>query len=331
MTAASTISANRLRSGPKLSGSVMTRSPDGKGLIDASDRRPIAPRWDEPGPDDELRDTGIALLGRIPWGSHISMFCETERDLVEAAISFFRPAVRSGEFCVWIVSEPLHAKDVVSLLAKAAPDLDRERHAGNLEIISFVDWYGSNGPADWPGIKKRWREKVSYALEKGFKGLRACGQPSFAGHGVPPNVCEYEHALEAWLADQPIVMLCAYMMGETTPQDLLDVARNHQCVIARRQGQWQFLKTPGSADAKREIRILNGDLDDLPKGYAKDSVLTDRERVVLAQIVKGASSKEAARVLGVSPRTIDFHRANIMQKLAAKNTADLVRKVLADR
>jgi DNA-binding CsgD family transcriptional regulator len=49
---------------------------------------------------------------------------------------------------------------------------------------------------------------------------------------------------------------------------------------------------------------------------------------VLSQIMKGASSKEAARLLGISPRTVDFHRANLLQKLGAKNTAALVRTVL---
>ena len=45
---------------------------------------------------------------------------------------------------------------------------------------------------------------------------------------------------------------------------------------------------------------------------------------------RGASSKEAARWLDVSPRTIEFHRANIMQKLDAKNAADLVRIVVGN-
>jgi DNA-binding CsgD family transcriptional regulator len=50
---------------------------------------------------------------------------------------------------------------------------------------------------------------------------------------------------------------------------------------------------------------------------------------VLAFLVKGASSKEAARDLGISPRTIDFHRANIIEKLGARNTADVIRHVLS--
>jgi len=56
--------------------------------------------------------------------------------------------------------------------------------------------------------------------------------------------------------------------------------------------------------------------------------LTPRERDVLDQLVAGASNKEAGRRLGISPRTIEIHRARIMEKLGAKNVADVVRMAL---
>jgi two-component system response regulator FixJ len=59
-------------------------------------------------------------------------------------------------------------------------------------------------------------------------------------------------------------------------------------------------------------------------------VLTPREREVLAEIAAGASNKEAGRHLGISPRTIEVHRARIMEKLGAKNAADLVRIVMSE-
>jgi FixJ family two-component response regulator len=58
--------------------------------------------------------------------------------------------------------------------------------------------------------------------------------------------------------------------------------------------------------------------------------LTRREREVLEQIVAGASNKEAARQLGISSRTIEDHRANIMKKVGVKNAAELIRRVLSD-
>lgn len=59
--------------------------------------------------------------------------------------------------------------------------------------------------------------------------------------------------------------------------------------------------------------------------------LTPREREVLAEIAAGASNKEAGRRLKISPRTVEVHRARIMDKLGARNAADLVRIALGRR
>lgn len=61
------------------------------------------------------------------------------------------------------------------------------------------------------------------------------------------------------------------------------------------------------------------------RGFAQ---LTPREREVLQLITNGQSNKEAGRELGISPRTIEVHRARVMEELGARNTADLMRIVL---
>ena len=76
-------------------------------------------------------------------------------------------------------------------------------------------------------------------------------------------------------------------------------------------------------------RAENGG-DVLSQSFPGHELLTPREREVLAQIAGGASNKEAGRTLGISPRTIEVHRARIMEKLGAKNAADLVRIVLSE-
>ena len=53
--------------------------------------------------------------------------------------------------------------------------------------------------------------------------------------------------------------------------------------------------------------------------------LTVREREVLKLIVEGKSSKEIGDLLFISPRTVERHRANIMEKLNIKKTVDLVK------
>jgi two-component system response regulator FixJ len=58
-------------------------------------------------------------------------------------------------------------------------------------------------------------------------------------------------------------------------------------------------------------------------------LLTQREIEVLDQISIGASSKEVARSMGISFRTVEVHRSRIMEKLGAKNSVDLMRIVLS--
>lgn len=53
--------------------------------------------------------------------------------------------------------------------------------------------------------------------------------------------------------------------------------------------------------------------------------LTSREYEVFEHLVAGKSNKEIAAQLGISPRTVEFHRAHIMEKMAASGLPELVR------
>jgi two-component system response regulator FixJ len=56
--------------------------------------------------------------------------------------------------------------------------------------------------------------------------------------------------------------------------------------------------------------------------------LTDREREVLDLLTQGKQNKVIAQNLGVSPRTIEIHRARVMEKMSAQSVAELVRMML---
>jgi len=107
-------------------------------------------------------------------------------------------------------------------------------------------------------------------------------------------------------------------------------------VDAIRNGALDFIEKPfdpaAVAARVREAIDAWGNVGQGPNVLAQDfpghERLTARERQVLERIACGASSKEAARELAISPRTVEVHRARIMEKLCAKNAADLMRIVL---
>ncbi|HZH56409.1 MAG TPA: LuxR C-terminal-related transcriptional regulator, partial [Burkholderiaceae bacterium] len=53
-----------------------------------------------------------------------------------------------------------------------------------------------------------------------------------------------------------------------------------------------------------------------------------REKEISGFIVNGMTCKETAQALGISHRTVEVHRARVMKKLGAKNTAELVSKIV---
>jgi DNA-binding CsgD family transcriptional regulator len=208
----------------------------------------------------------------------------------------------------------------------------RRRHSkyGHIEILQGNQWYLKGDQFDLRRITSGWSEKLSGALARGYEGMRVSGNAFWFESKHWKEFCEYEHELDRSLAGQKMTVLCTYSLRASRAVDILDVARAHQCTIARRNGDWEFLETPELTQAKREIKKLHGALDILSKPFPDHELLTPRERLTLAQIVRGASSKEAARALGIGPRTVEFHRENIMRKFAAKNTVDLVRRVLGE-
>jgi two-component system, LuxR family, response regulator FixJ len=115
---------------------------------------------------------------------------------------------------------------------------------------------------------------------------------------------------------------------------LADVA---MAVEALKNGASDFIEKP--FDGAILLTAVQTALARLSENQARTGALADqaqrfaalsaRERDVLTGVVAGASNKEIARTLGISPRTVESYRANIMMKTQAASLSELVRMVLA--
>ena len=108
-----------------------------------------------------------------------------------------------------------------------------------------------------------------------------------------------------------------YLLKHTSAEDL------HAAIVALRSGQAYFSPAVSRILADDYLRQLQGapsDAKEPPAGFR----LTPREREILQLIAEGKSHQQIADVLHISPRTVDTHRNNIMQKLDIHDTARLV-------
>ena len=123
------------------------------------------------------------------------------------------------------------------------------------------------------------------------------------------------------------------------PAPVLVMSRRHDiptAVDAMRSGAQDFIEKPfDPAEVAARIRDAidawqqdHNEDDLLARIFPGHERLTAREREVLEQIASGASTRKPAATSAISQRTVEVHRARIMDKLAAKNAADLMRIVL---
>lgn len=107
-------------------------------------------------------------------------------------------------------------------------------------------------------------------------------------------------------------------------------------VAAMKAGAVDFIEKPfeaetllGSIEAALRTRGADVGAEEAEAARKRLGQLTSREYEVLHHIVSGKSNKEAAVSLSISPRTIESHRAHIMEKTSVKGLAELVRLWLA--
>lgn len=124
--------------------------------------------------------------------------------------------------------------------------------------------------------------------------------------------------------------------GEIVPWPVIVITAKgsvKSAVQSMKMGAVDFVEKPFEIDAVvkqvQDTLARHGVLVQQAQGRAtfrqRVARLSPRERELLDAIVQGQSTKMIADKLGISARTVDHHRANLMEKMKAENVADLVR------
>lgn len=180
----------------------------------------------------------------------------------------------------------------------------------------------------------------SLSLLLGLKGFRtqtfACGEdflaachPELAGCLLldirMPGISglELQAELQRRAILLPVIVITAHG----------DVATAREALKA---GALDFLEKPVDDELLLEVieHALNFDADKREQlgrageRHERAERLTPREREVMELLADGKHNREIAELLGISPRTVEVYRARMMEKLQARNLADVIRFVI---
>src|SRR5712672_4255842 len=211
---------------------------------------------------NEMRKTGVEVVGDMPWGTHFCLFYETKADLLETTVSYCKAGLESQEFCLWVVAEPLGVEDATRALKQAVPNFDQYFADRSIEIVGARDWYLQDGMFDLNRVIAGWNEKLAHAAARGYAGVRVTGDTAWLEKKDWKDFCEYEESLNHAVAGQRLAVLCTYPLAACGASEILDVVRTHQFAVTKRRGTWDVIETAGHKQARAEIKRLNDELEE---------------------------------------------------------------------
>jgi len=145
----------------------------------------------------------------------------------------------------------------------------------------------------------------------GLNGLEVLRQVKHISPGTRTIVLSMQSA-DAYVIEALKHGAAGYVLKETGPSELVNAVRE-----VTQDNQYLSAKLSERLQA-RGLRIM-----DIPSGVYE--TLTTREREILQMTAEGRTSKEIGDKLIISPRTVEVHRSNLMNKLGIKNQTELIR------
>jgi signal transduction histidine kinase len=219
----------------------------------------------------EMPTTGIDVIGDIAdWGTHFGLFYETKEDLFDTLVSYCKSGLENGEYCLWVVADFFTVEEATDALKDAVPELDRHLENSSLELASARDWFLKDGVLDGEQARRNWLDTLARAGTRRYSGARATGDTDWLGRKDWKRWCDFEGGMteafralvSSWpIANQRLSVLCTYPLAGREAHQILDVVRTHQCVLARRYGNWDIVETADLKQAKAEIARLNDKLE----------------------------------------------------------------------
>jgi PAS domain S-box-containing protein len=192
--------------------------------------------------ESDIRQSGIDVVGKVPWGTHFCQFYETNQDLIETLVPYFREGLTGNEFCMWITSAPLQVDQAKEALRAEVPDLDKYIENGQIEILDYSQLHARSGKFSADEVFLGWVNKLDAALERGYEGLRLTGNTFWHKPADRDDFTKIEENANSIIGKYRILAICTYCLHRCNKSEMLDVVANHRFALIKQAGQWKIME-----------------------------------------------------------------------------------------
>lgn len=244
---------------------------------------------------DEIRKTGIDIIGDAPWGMHVSQFYQTKEDLLSILVPYFKAGLENNESCAWITSEPLTINDAKEAMRNVVPDFDRFLNNGQIDIVPHDKWYLKDGVFEFTRVFNGWLDRLHNAQSKDYDGMRVTGNTSWLKKSDWQNFMDYEQKINKVIRGYKMLSICTYPLDKCGASDVMDVMVSHQLAIVKKADRWSIIESSEHEQAEMALRESEDRFKSIFELASDGILLSDPENKKLF-----ICNNEMCRMLGYS-------------------------------
>jgi two-component system, sensor histidine kinase PdtaS len=203
-----------------------------------------------------LRKSGIDVLGDVPWGTHICQFYFTKEELMDILAPYFKVGLENNEFCLWVISQPFKLEDAKETLRRVIPDLNVYLEKGQIDIISYKDWFFTEGIFDIKRVLNNRIERLNYASLNGYEGFRLFSNTSWLRKEDWNSYLKYMELSDNIIDNYQMISLSTHSLDSYSVDEVIQLSLNHQFTLVKSEGKWKSFESIKRKLDEERIRNL---------------------------------------------------------------------------
>lgn len=206
-----------------------------------------------------LRESGIGLIGSVPWGTHMGQLYSSKADLQEMMVPYINSGLNNNELCLWIYCQRFSYGEIRDILREQIDDVDSYIDKGQLIIIPHTEWYLLDNSFDAVRVNRQWNQLIRHTLDRGFDGLRAVADVGWVNKGYYREFLHYEDNINRIISELPFIVVCLYDGTNVDTFEIAGIIKTHSYILTRYEGKIEAIK---NVELERAVRVNEELLND---------------------------------------------------------------------